>query len=228
MTDQTIYAVAYARVSTDDHDQNPESQLTKIRQFAKERGIVILREFQDKQTGTNDERDGLDLIYGYKRHHPELSKVIILDADRLSRNMRDAPEILNDFNDIGLTVMYVADESLDLNTKEGLLMNAMKTYGAQAYTDGHALKIRAGLERARAEGKHIGRPMKRSADAINPDMLLEFAKRGYSLRNLEKVYKCNKNTLSRRLKECGKLDEFKEYYKKAKENEMNATPSIDH
>lgn len=215
MTAQTIYAVAYARVSTDDHDQNPESQFTKIREFAKQRGIVILREFQDKQTGTNDERDGLDLIYGYKRHHPELSKVIILDADRLSRNMRDAPEILNDFNEIGLTVVYVSDENLDLNTKEGLLMNAMKTYGAQAYTDGHALKIKAGQERARQEGKKIGRPLKRD-ESINVDMLLEFSKHGYSLRDLENVYKCNKNTLSRRLRDCGKLDEFKENYRIAR------------
>ena len=213
MTEQTVFAMAYARVSTDDHDQNPESQLVEIRKFAKERNIVIVKEFQDKATGTNDDREGLDSMYGFKIRHPEISKMIVLDADRLSRNMQDAPRIIKDFNGIGVQIVYVADEHLDLSTKEGLLMNAMKSYGAQAYTDGHSLKIKAGLDRARAEGKHIGRPSKRTNDAIKPEMLLEFAKQGYSLRKLAPVYKCDKNTLSRILQDCGKLDEFKEYYR---------------
>ena len=67
---QTVYAIAYARVSTDDHDQNPESQLVEIRKFAKNRGIEIVGEYQDKATGTNDERIGLDAAYGFKRRCP--------------------------------------------------------------------------------------------------------------------------------------------------------------
>lgn len=228
MTQQTIYAMAYARVSTDDHDQNPESQLFEIRKFAKDRNIVIVREFQDKATGTNDDREGLDSAFGFKMRHPEITRIIVLSADRLSRNMDDAPRIIKDFNKLGVQIVYVDDENLDLTTKEGKLMNAMKSYGAQAYTDGHSLKIKAGLERARAEGKHIGRPSKRGDDSINVDMLLEFSKRGYSLRDLEKVYKCNKNTLSRRLKDAGKLDEFKENYRLAKLNQKEDLQPISH
>ena len=228
MTEQTIFAMAYARVSTDDHDQNPESQLTEIRRFAKERGIEIVKEFQDKATGTNDDREGLDSMFGFKMRHPEISRMIVLDADRLSRNMDDAPRIIKDFNKIGVQITYVADENLDLTTKEGKLMNAMKSYGAQAYTDGHSLKIKAGLERARNEGKHIGRPSKRSDAAIPCDMLLKFAERGYSLRSLEPIFKCNKNTLSRALQKEGKLEQFKENYRLYKISQIQQNPSIDH
>lgn len=212
MTEQTIFAFAYARVSTDDHDQNPESQLVEIRKWAKARSIEIVEEFADKATGTNDNRPELDRVFGAKRRHPEVSKLIILDADRLSRNMDDAPSLIKEFNAIGLQVVYVADENLDLTTKEGKLMNAMKSYGAQSYTDGHRLKILAGLDRARAEGTHIGRPLKRD-DSIDVDLLIEFAKRGYSLRQLEKVYKCSRNTLRRRLEDKGRYEEFKEIQK---------------
>lgn len=208
MTEQTIFAFAYARVSTDDHDQNPESQLVEIRKWAKARSIEIVEEFADKVTGTSMDRPELQRVFGAKIMHPEVSKLIVLDADRLSRNMDDAPTLIKEFNKMGLQIVYVADENLDLTTKEGKLMNAMKSYGAQSYTDGHKLKIMAGLERARAEGKHIGRPLKR-ADNINVDLLMEFAKKGYSLRQLEKVHRCSRNTLVRRLKDVGRYDEFK-------------------
>lgn len=154
--------------------------------------------------------------------------MIVLDADRLSRNMDDASVINRDFNKIGVQIIYVADEKLDLTTKEGKLMNAMKSYGAQAFTDGHSLKIKAGLERARQEGKKIGRPLKRDNSAINPDMLIEFAKHGYSIRDLQSVYKVSRTTISRRLVECGKMDEFKAEYKKAKEKAQIQNSTINH
>lgn len=234
MTEQTIYAVAYARVSTDDHDQNPESQLVEIRKWATNHNRVILKEFSDKSTGTNTERDGLTDMVGYIQMNSlyidrgKISEVIVLDADRLSRNMKDSNKVLDLFDYLGVRLVYVANDSLDLSTSEGYLINQIKSHAAQAYTDSHTLKIKAGIDRARAEGKHIGRPLKRSNDAIKPDMLIEFAKRGYSLRMLESVYKCNKNTLSRILQDCGRLEEFKEEYNKAKNYQRMMNPSIDH
>ena len=215
MTEQKIYAIAYARVSTDDHDQNPESQFVAIRQFAKERNIEIVAEFSDKVSGTTDAREGLYKVYGFKISNPTASMLIVLDADRLSRDMDDSTIILKRLNDLGLKVVYVADENLDLTKKEGKLINTMKAYAAQSYVDDLKIKIRAGQQRARLEGKQIGRPSKRTGDAIDCDMLITFAKNGYSLRKLEKTYKCNKNTLSRKLQECGRLDEFKQEYENA-------------
>lgn len=209
MTDQTTFAFAYARVSTDDHDQNPESQLVEIRKWAKTRNIEIVEEFADKATGTNAARPELQRIFGAKIMRPEVSKLIVLDADRLSRNMDDAPTLIKEFNRIGLQIVYVADENLDLTTKEGKLMNAMKSYGAQSYTDSHKLKIMAGLDRARAEGKHIGRPLKR-ADAIDLNLVIRFAQEGYSLRRMEKVFKCSRNTLVRRVRDAGRYEELSE------------------
>lgn len=216
----TIYAFAYARVSTKDKDQDPESQLHAIRQWAKKKGnINIVKEFQDKATGTNADRDALNSMFGYKLQYPNVSKILIHDADRLSRNMDDAPYLISQFNKFGLTITYITDESIDLTTKEGKLMNSLKSYSAQAYTDGLKDKIRAGMAKAKDQGKHIGRPSKRGDDSINVDMLMEFAKQGYSLRKLEKVYKVSRNTLVRRLKDEGRYEEFKQIQEFLKTND---------
>lgn len=221
---ETIYAVSYARVSTDDKGQNPESQLFAIREWAAKKGnIKILKEFSDESSGTNDDRDGLDAIFGYKRRHPEVTRLIVLDADRLSRNMDDAPVIQRDLSRIGLRVVYVADENLDLTTKEGKLMNYMKAYADQSYVDELKIKIKAGMNRARAEGKQIGRPSKRGNDKIDIDLLFEFAKMGYSLRRLEKVFNVSRNTLVRKLQDVGRYEEFKQIQNEMKQSRNTKT-----
>jgi DNA invertase Pin-like site-specific DNA recombinase len=212
MPDQEIFAIAYARVSTNDQSQNPESQLLRIRQWAKERGITILREYKDEKTGTNDDRDGLDAAIGFASRTPQLSMMIVLDADRLSRNMDDAPAIIKKFNSYGVRITYVADESLDLTTKEGKLINAMKSYGAQSYTDSHRLKIQAGMDRARKEGKHIGRPRVTEED-VNLEILMGLIRNGESLRTCEKVFKISRNTLRKIVYESHYKDEYLEIMK---------------
>lgn len=224
-----VYAVAYARVSTDDHDQNPESQLVKIRSWSKERGITILEEFSDESTGTNTDRKGLTDMMGFLQMNAiymdpgKVTMVIVLDADRMSRSMKDSNKILDVFDRFGVRLTYVANESLDVTTPEGMVINTIKAFGAQAYTDGHSLKIKAGLERARQEGKHIGRPLKRTDDKIDCDMLLIFAKNGKSLTDVGRIYNCSRNTIARTLAKEGKLETFKEYYNQA----VNQQPQID-
>lgn len=204
----TIYAIAYARVSTKDHEQNPESQLVAIRKWAKAKGnIEIVAEFQDKITGKTDAREDLDRIFGFKRRHPEVTKLLILDTDRLSRDIQDTNRLIEDLQGIGLEIVFITNEKLDLNTSQGLLINTVNSFAAQAYVEGLPEKIRAGQERARLEGKRIGRPLLRE-DSIDVKMLLEFAKQGLSLRKLEKIYNCSRNTLVRRMKKEGVYDEF--------------------
>ena len=230
MTDesQTIYAVAYARVSTDDHDQNPESQLVELRNYAKEHGITIVEEFTDMISGTTDERPELQRIFGYKLMHPEVTKLLVLSNDRLARDMDIQRNLRQNFNKIGLEIIYRDDDKFDTSTKEGKLMEAMKSYGAQAYTDGHKLKIKAGLERAKLEGKKLGRPRKTTDEVIQPETLVVLAKEGYSLRELEKVYKVSRMTLSRILEKSGRLEEFKQEYENAKINANSTITAIDH
>ena len=204
-----VYAVSYARVSTargsTDRDQNPESQHDTIRQYAKDHGIKIIREFTDECTGTTDVRDSLDMIFGFKRHHPELSTVLCLDPDRLSRNVLDAPQLIKDFNSIGIVVRYVADPNIKPETLDGSVIQAFKSHGAQSYTDAHGLKVRAGMRRAEREGQLIHRPR---TVVVDLDFVMEYSKRGMSLYKIAKTLNVSYATVHRRVEESGLLEQY--------------------
>lgn len=219
---QTLYAVAYARVSTDDKNQDPETQLFGIRKWAKAKGnIKILAEFRDESTGTNMNRRGLSDLFGYltmNSLNPDPGKVSImlaLDNSRVARNQKDMPKILDVLEKAGVRLIFIANEQLDLSTTQGYLINSIDSFGSQKYTDDHGARVKIGQEKARAKGTHIGRPSKRGDDFIDVDLLIEFAKKGYSLRRLEKVYKCSRNTLKRRMQDDGRYEEFVEASKNA-------------
>ncbi len=46
----------YARVSTNDRGQDPETQLLQLREYAQRRGFDVADEYVDHATGTTEER----------------------------------------------------------------------------------------------------------------------------------------------------------------------------
>ena len=55
-TDQPLRAGLYARVSTEDKGQDPETQLRPLRDHAERRGFVVVGEFVDRASGTTEAR----------------------------------------------------------------------------------------------------------------------------------------------------------------------------
>lgn len=150
-------ALLYARVSTDDHDQDPESQLMALRAYARAHDIDVIGEYADRITGTTMDRPQLDAMLG-RVMRERVGLILALDPDRVSRSMADKSALLDMLRPYGTVIRYLSDESATPETAEGRLIDTLRTYGAQRYTDSHRLKIRAGLDRARAQGRHIGRP----------------------------------------------------------------------
>ena len=56
MNNPSRRAVLYARVSTVDKTQNPETQLKPLREFAGHRGFAVVSELVDFASGTKDDR----------------------------------------------------------------------------------------------------------------------------------------------------------------------------
>lgn len=218
---QNVYAVAYARVSTDDKGQNPESQLVAIRKWATRKGnYVILKEFSDKATGKDDDRPGLDSALGFimRNHRNEkkmlITEFLVLDLDRLSRNMKQTNRLIDELDDLSVKLRLITQEDLDFQSKTGRVMATMKAFSAQEYVDTLGDKIRAGQERARQEGKTIGRPLSR-VNKFDINLLLGYASMGYSLRDVARIHNCSRITITRRLNDAEKLEEFKNKYNEA-------------
>ena len=80
-TDKNLRAGLYARVSTEDRGQNPETQLRPLREYAKRRGFRVVGEFVDHASGTTETRPQYQKLLEPVRKR-ELDVVLVWRYDR--------------------------------------------------------------------------------------------------------------------------------------------------
>ena len=148
-------AAIYARVSTD--TQTTQNQLLELRDYCERRGWAVTKEYvDDGYTGSAASRPALDdLILDAKRGRFDL--VVVWKLDRISRSLRNLLLLLDDFQHAGISFASVS-EGIDLTTPGGRffahLLGALSEYEKQIIVQ----RVRLGLQRARKEGKRLGRP----------------------------------------------------------------------
>lgn len=150
-------AAIYARVST--FDQEPENQLQELRRYVSARGWSAV-EFVDRGvSGAKDRRPALDqLLCDAKRRRFDV--VVCWRLDRLGRNLKHLITLLDELQALGVAFVSLA-EGIDATTPAGKLQ--MHILGAIAEFERERIRERvlAGLQRARAQGKRLGRPKAR-------------------------------------------------------------------
>jgi len=143
----------YLRVST--VDQHPETQLHDLRAMAQQRGFQIVGEYTDRISGTKARRPGLDdLLRDARRGRFQV--VLVWASDRIARSVRHFLEVLDEFN--RLSIEFVSfRESIDTGGPLGRAVVII--IGAIAELERNLIieRVRAGMRRARLEGRHIGR-----------------------------------------------------------------------
>jgi DNA invertase Pin-like site-specific DNA recombinase len=147
-------AAIYARVST--LDQEPENQLLELKHYSEARGWDV-REYVDRGvSGAKDKRPALDqLIVDAKRR--KFDVLVCWRLDRLGRNLKHLITLLDDLQALGVAFVSLA-EGIDATTPAGKLQ--MHILGAIAEFERERIRERvlAGLQRARTQGKRLGRP----------------------------------------------------------------------
>jgi DNA invertase Pin-like site-specific DNA recombinase len=145
----------YARVSTT--DQHNENQLTELRAYAQARGWTITREYLDEGvSGAKERRPALaDLTRDARRRRFDV--VACWRLDRLGRNLKHLITLLDELQALNVAFVSLA-EGIDATTPAGKLQ--MHILGAIAEFERGRLKerVRAGLARAKANGRRLGRP----------------------------------------------------------------------
>ena len=147
-------AALYLRVST--VDQHPESQLYDLRQMAAQRGYAITQEYTDRISGAKARRPGLDNLMQDARRG-RFDVVLVWACDRIARSTRHFLEVLDELN--RLEIEFVSfRESIDTGGPLGRAIVVI--IGAIAELERSLIveRVRAGMRRARLEGRHIGRP----------------------------------------------------------------------
>ncbi|MCE9684471.1 recombinase family protein [Halomonas alkalisoli] len=141
--------IAYVRVSTDD-------QTTNAQRHAIESRYKVARWFSDEATSgaiKAKDRAGFGQLLSYVR---EGDTVVVYAIDRLGRNTIDVLETVEALKAKGVAVLSIR-EGFDLSTPMGKMMLTMLAGLAELERSNIKERQLAGLERARAEGKNLGR-----------------------------------------------------------------------
>lgn len=185
-------AAIYARVST--LDQEPENQLAELRRYVDARSWAAAVEYVDHGvSGGKDRRPALDrLIRDATRRRFDV--LICWRLDRLGRSLKHLVTLLDEWQALGVSFVSLG-EGIDLGTPAGRLQLHILAALAEFEKARIAERVQAGLERARRQGRRLGRPqVELSDDALE-------AVAGLSTRQAARQLGVSATTVRRRLRQ---------------------------
>ena len=182
-------AALYMRVST--VDQHPETQLLDLRQMAAQRGYEIVEQYTDRISGATARRPGLDQMMADARRGC-FDVVLVWASDRIARSVKHFLEVLDELNRINIEFISFREQ---IDTGGPLGRAIIIIVGAVAELERNLIieRVRAGMRRAKLEGRPIGRqPLDLDRTGILRDR-----NQGQSLRQLAKSYRVSRATIHR-------------------------------
>jgi DNA invertase Pin-like site-specific DNA recombinase len=182
----------YLRVSTT--DQDPETQAREVRQFVAARSWEVAETYEDVGvSGARARRPGLDqLIKDAWRGHFEA--VVVWDLSRIARSTLNALELLREFEQLKVRLIAVK-QTFDTDTPLGKAFFTLAAMFAELERSILIERVRAGMARARAEGKRIGRPVRR----MDLEQLRRLRLQGHSIRQIGRTLGVPASTVAKRL-----------------------------
>src|SRR6516164_5393368 len=150
-------AALYLRVST--LEQTTANQERELRQVAERTGYEIVKVYKDHGISGakgRDKRPQFDALCKAATRR-EFDVVMAWSVDRLGRSLQDLIGFLSELHAVGID-LFLHQQGLDTTTPAGKAMFGMMGIFGQYEREIIAERVRAGLARARDEGKQLGRP----------------------------------------------------------------------
>src|SRR5919109_4129427 len=150
-------AVVYLRVST--IDQTTANQERELREIADRMGCEIVRVYKDHGISGTKGRDKRPAFNKLCRDaaRREFDVVMAWSVDRLGRSLQDLVGFLSELHALKID-LFLRQQGLDTTTPAGKAMFQMMGVFAEFERAMIAERVRAGLARAKSEGKQLGRP----------------------------------------------------------------------
>ena len=147
----------YARVSTIDKNQDPETQLMPLRDFCRANDWEVIKEYVD----TASARD-LAHRMAWRELLDDCAKrrckvVVVFKLDRAFRSVKDMHDTLATWDLLGVQFKSLR-EQFDTSTAVGRLLLNLLAAVAEFELEMIRERVKAGMDRARRQGKRIGRP----------------------------------------------------------------------
>ncbi len=178
----------YCRVST--LDQSTDSQLLDLRRYVKERGWQIFKEYCDNGiSGTKDSRPALnELMNDAKKRR--FDTVLVWRFDRFARSTKHLILALEEFRNLGIDFVSY-QENIDTSSPLGSAIFTIISAVAQLERDIIAERVKAGLRRAKQNGKKLGRPR----GTVDVEEVQRLRSKGLSLRQIGKQLGVSRTTV---------------------------------
>ena len=147
----------YARVSTSDRDQDPETQLMAIRDYCKAQSWQVAREYVDHASARDmaHRKAWRQLLDDGSRRR--FKAVVVFKLDRAFRSVKDMHDTLATWDALGIQFKSIR-EQFDTGTAVGRLLLNLLASVAEFELEMIRERVKAGMDRARRQGRRIGRP----------------------------------------------------------------------
>ncbi len=190
-------AALYARVSTKDKDQNPETQLVMLRDWATRQEFDVT-EYVDKASGKDLNRPAWQQLTQDWRS----GKVDVIAVIRIDRAFRSVVDMHTSFDEWeGRSIRFASiTQPIDTGTSMGKFITTLLAAVAELEREMIGERVKEGLARALREGKKLGRPKSRLS-ANRASIVLEQHSGDYE--TAAKSLNVSSSTLRRRVNESG-------------------------
>ena len=148
-------AALYCRVST--LDQNVETQLSALRDYCQREGITIIKEYVDEGvSGSKTSRPSFNELMDGMRVK-SFDTIIVYKLDRIGRSLAHLLQLFSEFKNRDINFISIT-QSINTTTPEGRMFLHILMTLAEYERELTVSRVKSGLDRARKEGKTLGRP----------------------------------------------------------------------
>ncbi len=194
-------ALLYARVSTDRQDQ--KNQLLDLRAVARRKNYKIVAEIIEQKSARSTDRPAIQQILTRN----DYDVLLVWSLDRLTREgIFPTIQLLQSLKGKGVKVEFVKDSILNTLDNELVFYIMLTVLSALAQSEREKIseRTKAGLRRALAEGKHLGRPP-RAISGHRLRKIIRLRNAGSSIRVIGRQVKLPKSSIMRILSDNGTI-----------------------
>ncbi len=182
----------YLRVSTG--HQDTANQRPEVEQLARTRGLEIVDTFEENISATKERAQFNRMMAA--AHAGQLDVIVVWSLDRFGRSMLGNIQAIIELDRLGVEVVSIREPWLDSGGPTRPLLIAIFSWVAQQERERISERTKAGMDRARRKGIHLGRPR------VDVDIhaALAFRRAGLTIRETAKKLEIGASTLRRALK----------------------------
>ena len=184
--------VLYSRVSTE--KQQCLNQVLEMTEYTKRSDLEIVKTYQDDSTSSRKEisqRTQLSMMLS-DANRKLFDVLVVSSIDRIARNTKECIEIVNQLNELNIDIIFLR-EGVDTRTSIGRMIfhvfSSLGEYEREIIRE----RIMSGLNRAREQGKKLGRKTKINESLITAVRLLR--EKEMSIKNISKELKIGVGTI---------------------------------